>query len=205
MKVTAPLICLTVILYVGALTPGPAGESWTLAHDIALMSKSPSGGALKDETVTADLYRPNVEGRVPAAVIVNSSGGVSAQTDHFYARLLAEHGVAALVVDSFRPRGVRETMSNQRFVNQSQSAADAVGGFRWLAGQPWADRNRIMAGMSRGGSQRWTRPSTPIELIFAGTRRQVRRPRCNLSCLHDPERECTHHRSPDLFPAFGAR
>ena len=119
MKITVPLFYLTAILCVGAQTPGSAGESWTLAHDIALMSKSPSGGALKDETVTADLYRPNVEGRVPAAVIVNSSGGVSAQTDHFYARLLAEHGIPALVVDSFCPRGVRESMSNQRLVNQS--------------------------------------------------------------------------------------
>ena len=153
MKVTAPLFCLTAILCVGAQTPGPAGERWTLAHDIALVSKSPSGGVLKNETVTADLYRPNVEGQVPAAVIINSSGGVSAQTDHFYARLLGDNGVAALVVDSFRPRGVRETMSNQRLVNQSQSAADAVGGFRWLADQPWADRNRIIVlGMSRGGS-----------------------------------------------------
>jgi TPR repeat protein/dienelactone hydrolase len=153
MKAIARVICLTVVLCIGAMAPGAAGENWTLIHDIALLSKSPSGRGLKDETVTADLYRPNVEGRVPAAVIINSSGGVSAQTDHFYARLLAEHGVAALVVDSFRPRGVRETMSNQRLVNQSQSAADAVGGFRWLVGQPWADRDRIIVlGMSRGGS-----------------------------------------------------
>ena len=153
MKVIARVICLTSVLCIGAMAPGAAGENWTLIHDIVLLSKSPSGRGLKDETVTADLYRPTVEGRVPAAVIINSSGGVSAQTDHFYARLLAEHGVAALVVDSFRPRGVRETVSNQRLVNQSQSGADAVGGFRWLAGQPWADRNRIIVlGMSRGGS-----------------------------------------------------
>jgi hypothetical protein len=54
-----------------------AGENWTLTHDIAILSKSPSGRVFKDETVTADLYRPNVEGRVPSAVIINSSGGVS--------------------------------------------------------------------------------------------------------------------------------
>jgi len=101
MKVIARVICLTVVLCIGAMAPGAAGENWTLIHDIALLSKSPSGRGLKDETVTADLYRPNVEGRVPAAVIINSSGGVSAQTDHFYARLLTEHGVAALVVTAF--------------------------------------------------------------------------------------------------------
>ena len=59
----------------------------------------------------------------------------------------------ALVVDSFGPRGVRETMSDQRRVRQSQSAADAIAGFRWLVQQNWIDRGRIIVlGMSRGGS-----------------------------------------------------
>src|SRR6266571_4225340 len=127
-----PLFCLAAILFLGATAPGAAGENWTLTHDIALLSQSPSGRQLKDEKITADLYRPKVDDRVPAAVIINSSGGVSAHTEHFYARLLADHGVAALVVDSFAPRGVRETSSDQRRVGQSQSAADAVAGFRWL-------------------------------------------------------------------------
>jgi dienelactone hydrolase len=92
-------------------------------------------------------------GRIAAAVIINSSGGVTAHTEHFYARLLADHGVAALVVDSFTPRGVGETDTDQTQVAQSQSAADAVAGFRWLAGQAWADRSRIIVlGMSRGGT-----------------------------------------------------
>ena len=152
-KVLAYLVCMTTALCFDSATCNAAGDNWTLSHDISISSKSPSGRAFKNETITADLYRPNVEGRVPSAVIINSSGGVSAHTDHFYARLLAEHGVAALVVDSFRPRGVRETMSNQRLVNQSQSAADAVGGFRWLAGQSWSDSNRIIVlGLSRGGA-----------------------------------------------------
>src|SRR4051812_31869722 len=151
MKSIVHLACLATVLCFA--TASTAGENWTRTHDVAILSKSPSGRVLKDEMVSAELYRANVEGRVPAAVIINSSGGVSAQTEHFYARLLAEHGVAALVVDRFCPRGVRETVSSQRLVNQSQSAADAVGGFRWLAGQPWADRDRIIVlGMSRGGS-----------------------------------------------------
>ena len=130
-----------------------ASERWTLTHDVVLVSKAPKGGVLIDEKVTADLYRPKIDDRVPAAVIINSSGGVSAHTEHYYARLLADNGIAALVVDSFTPRGVRETSTDQRRVNQSQSAADAVAGFRWLAGQAWADRSRIIVlGMSRGGS-----------------------------------------------------
>src|SRR3954466_11198021 len=95
MKIIAHLVCLTAILCLGTAVSDAAGENWTLTHDVAILSKSPSGRAFKDETVTADLYRPKVEGRVPAAVIINSSGGVTAHTDHFHARLLAEHGVAA--------------------------------------------------------------------------------------------------------------
>jgi len=152
MKITA-LWCVATISLFGTTALGAAGENWTLTHDIALLSKSPSGRQLKDEKVTADLYRPKGDGPVPAAVIINSSGGVSAHTEHFYARLLADQGVAALVVDSFAPRGVRETSSDQRRVNQSQSAADAVAGFRWLVNQSWVDRSRIIVlGMSRGGS-----------------------------------------------------
>jgi hypothetical protein len=153
MRTCAHLIGVAIIAYFGTIACGAAGENWTLTHEIALLSKSPSGRGLKDENITADLYRPSVDGRVPSAVIINSSGGVSAHTEHFYARLLAEHGIAALVVDSFGPRGVRETMSNQSLVGQSQSAADAIAGFRWLAGQPWTNRNQIIVlGLSRGGS-----------------------------------------------------
>jgi TPR repeat protein/dienelactone hydrolase len=145
------LAVLTVVL--GTSQPGGASETWTLTHDIALVSKSPNGGKLIDEKITADLYRPKSDDQVPAAVIINSSGGVSAHTEHYYARLLAEYGVAALVVDSFAPRGVRETSSDQRQVNQSQSAADAVAGYRWLANQVWTNRSRIIVvGLSRGAT-----------------------------------------------------
>jgi len=150
---TIAYLCLGALLSLGTMTRGAAGENWTLNHDIAFVSKSPIGSRLKEERITADLYRPKIDDRVAAAVIINSSGGVSAHTEHFYARLLAEHGVAALVVDSFAPRGVRETSSDQSRVNQSQSAADAVAGFRWFATQAWVDRSRIVVlGLSRGGS-----------------------------------------------------
>lgn len=90
---------------------------------------------------------------MPAAVIINSSGGVQPHTEHHYARVLAGAGMAALVVDSFTPRGVRRTGDDQTRVWQVQSDADAVAGFRWLAAQPWTDPRRIVVlGMSRGGA-----------------------------------------------------
>ena len=80
--IVAALVCLAVP-GLGPAAAEPATENWTLTHDIAISTKSPQGRVLKNETVTADLYRPNVEGRIPAAVIINSSGGVTAHTDHF--------------------------------------------------------------------------------------------------------------------------
>jgi dienelactone hydrolase len=129
-----------------------AADEWTFTADIPLVSSLPVGGKMLEEKITADLLRPKIDGRAPAAVIINSSGGVSAHTELFYGRLLAAHGVAALVVDSFTPRGVRRTTDDQSRVWQTKSNADAAAGFRWLAKQPWVDVSRIIVlGMSRGG------------------------------------------------------
>ena len=85
-------------------------------------------------------------------MIINSSGGITAHTELFYGRLLAQNGVAALVVDSFAPRGIRRTTTDQSQLRRSQSVADAAAGFRWLAAQPWIDASRIIVmGMSKGG------------------------------------------------------
>src|SRR5689334_15104055 len=105
-----PVWMCSALLLACAAGAASANEHWSLTHEIELVSKEPRfRGPLVDKKITADLYRPKVDGKVPAAVIINSSGGISAHTEHYYARILAEHGVAALVVDSFAPRGVRET------------------------------------------------------------------------------------------------
>jgi TPR repeat protein/dienelactone hydrolase len=127
-------------------------ELWSLTRDIEIISRWPQRDRMQEDRITADLYRPHTEGRIPAAVIINSSGGITAHTELFYARVFARNGIAALVIDSFRPRGVRRTGDDQTRVAQSQSNADAIAGFRWLAEQSWVDPSRIIVlGMSRGG------------------------------------------------------
>src|SRR4051812_33155622 len=71
-------------------------ERWTLTQDIALVSRWPAGRQMREDKVTADLYRPKIDGKLPAAVIINSSGGVMPHIEMYYGRLLASHGVAAL-------------------------------------------------------------------------------------------------------------
>lgn len=132
--------------------PGSGADDWTATTDIPLVSKWPRGKATQSDNITADLFRSTRQGRLPAVVIVNSSGGVTAHTELYYARLLASHGMAALVVDSFTPRGIRNTVADQSQLRTGQSAADAAAGFRWLSAQPWVDPARIIVlGMSKGG------------------------------------------------------
>ena len=56
--------------------------------------------------VTATIYWPAAQGPVPAVVIHHGSGGVSDAREGRYAREMVVMGVAGVVIDSFRPRGV---------------------------------------------------------------------------------------------------
>jgi len=144
------------IFLITSLIPvaGSAQEyPWTLTHDIALTTQVRIAGVLREEHVTADLYRPLAEGRVPAAVFTSGSGGVGSAVELYYARVLARQGMASLVIDSFQPRGVLRTSQDQTVVRMQQQTADAVAGFRWLAAQPNIDPTRIVViGLSRGGT-----------------------------------------------------
>ena len=99
----------------GAVAAGRAeaqGEAWTFAPRLRLVSRRPTvSGALRENRVTGDLYSPRgvAAGRVPAAILINSSGGVPAYAEQHCARTLAREGVTALVVAGFLPRGVRRT------------------------------------------------------------------------------------------------
>jgi dienelactone hydrolase len=133
-------------------TPGFAAETWTVTRDVALTSRPRVPGGVREEKIIADLFRPNRSGRLPAAVIINSSGGVLPFVELNYASVLASNGAVALVVDSFMPRGVRRTSDDQSRLYYSQSVADAVAGFQWLSSQPFVDPARIFVmGMSKGG------------------------------------------------------
>jgi dienelactone hydrolase len=132
-------------------TPAVADETWTVTRDIPLTSHPRIEGTVRDEKIVADLFRPNRSGRLPAAVIINSSGGVLPFVEMNYASVLASNGAVALVVDSFMPRGVRRTSDDQTRMFYVQSVADAAAGFQWLASQPWVDPARIFVmGMSKG-------------------------------------------------------
>ena len=150
-------------------TPGFADDSWTVTRDIALTSR-PRYGAVREEKIIADLFRPNRSGRLPAAVIMNSSGGVLPFVEMNYANVLASNGAAVLVVDSFMPRGVRRTSDDQTRVSYAQSIADAVAGYQWLSSQPFVDPARIIVmGMSKGAAVAVDTASQASRQLFGAT------------------------------------
>jgi dienelactone hydrolase len=91
--------------------------------------------------------------KIPAIIIVHGSGGVRPERELAYAREFQKLGVAAVVVDSFAPRGIKTTTSNQDPVSSYDMLVDAVATLKVIARHPAIDPARIgMIGFSKGGT-----------------------------------------------------
>jgi dienelactone hydrolase len=108
----------------------------------------------KHITLLADLRLPkNVNGKLPAIILSHGSGGVRAEREYAYARAFNEWGVAAVVVDSFGPRGIHSTVSDQSPVSAVDMLGDAVAVLKAAARHPAIDPTRIaLIGFSKGGT-----------------------------------------------------
>ena len=102
--------------------------------------------------ITATLYMPAAARPIPAMVIISSSGGVIDWIEGYYARELTRHGIAALVVDSFGPRGVRHVVFDQSLVTSWDMENDAFAALAVLQKDARIDSSRIgIMGLSKGG------------------------------------------------------
>jgi dienelactone hydrolase len=118
-------------------------------------------------TVTGELYLPpKATGPLPALVLMHGSGGLEGPTGtniRKWAGTFAGWGVAALVVDSFGPRGIKETGSNQGQLSGAADDADALAALKVLAADPRIDKNRIgVVGWSRGGTAALSTALEPV-------------------------------------------
>gem|GEM_PF-614937 len=95
------------------------------------------------------LFRPNVDGRRPAVIILVSGDGL--QLSHLsWAKLLADWGYVALIIDSFRSRGGTEAKDTPSV----GMPADAMNGARYLKSLEFVDGNKVgLMGFSMGGSR----------------------------------------------------
>ena len=103
-------------------------------------------------SVVADFYRPDGPGPFPAVVLLHGCEGVS-ELNHRWARWLRERRYAALIVDSWKSRGVTQTCSfSIPDPASTERLDDALGALRHLQAMPDIDRRRIaVIGWSNGG------------------------------------------------------
>ena len=145
-----------VLLFLFCLTTIPfATTCLVFAQSAAveqLAFETNPGPNVKPVKLEAKLYLPQSNAPLPAMVIINSSGGVLDQVEGYYARELVKHGIAALVVDSFKPRGVRNVTADQNLVTSWLMENDAFAALAELQKDKRIDATRIgLMGVSKGG------------------------------------------------------
>ena len=142
----------SLLMLAGCISPAaeaPSGGIETVAFDTNI----PPASNLKPVRLSARLFTPTAQRPVAAVVITPSSGGVQETREIWYARALVAAGIAALVIDSFGPRGVTSTVADQSLVTAWQTENDAFAGLAFLARDPRIDAGRIgVLGVSKGGS-----------------------------------------------------
>lgn len=91
----------------------------------------------------------------PAMVVLHGSGGISPGREMSYGRLLADAGIAAIVLDYYAPRGITDDtnyMLRVVSVTEFDAIADAYGAYQLLSTHPAIDAERIgVMGLSYGG------------------------------------------------------
>ena len=102
------------------------------------------------------VFKPSGPGPFPVALILHGCGGKTPFLET-YAQVAVEAGYAAVVVDSFKPRGM-SSLDAKLFVCTGAAlqglkrSGDIFAVLAWLESQPWADANRVfLAGWSHGG------------------------------------------------------
>jgi dienelactone hydrolase len=91
-----------------------------------------------------------------------SSGGIHDNHEGRYVREAVAMRVAAVVIDSFGPRGVRSTVQGQTAVTSQDFNRDALAAPKALGTYPRLDRSRIgIVGFSKGGTLHARRQRRP--------------------------------------------
>lgn len=132
---------------------GPAGAQ--NVEDVGFPGNViPGSDAIQPVQLKARLYLPaGVAAPWSVMVISPSSGGVNPRIDGFYAERLTQAGIAALSVDSFASRGLKNSIYDQSKLSPWTSENDAVGALRWLSADRRFRRDRIgVTGVSKGGA-----------------------------------------------------
>jgi dienelactone hydrolase len=119
-----------------------------------------------DSSSPAELYLPGGTPPSAAVVVLHGCNGIG-RHEREWGRRLAQWGFAALLIDSFRPRGYTEVCNRGRLVPPEAQARDAFDGAAYLRAAPAVRARRVgVIGFSHGG---WA----VLKAVLAGV---VRRP-----------------------------
>lgn len=144
------LLSLRALVLVSALGLGASAASAQDVEKIKLERQAHG----KPIALPVEIHWPKTAAaKAPAFIIIHGSAGVRAQRELAYARRFNELGVAAVVMDSFTPRGVQRTVNDQRSVTDAEMLGDTIAVLKTVARNPRIDAARIGAiGFSKGGS-----------------------------------------------------
>jgi dienelactone hydrolase len=121
-------------------------------------------------TAAAELYQPNEPEPYPAVVVLHGCNGVG-RHEQLWAQQLAGWGYVALLVDSFRPRGVASVCNEGMLVPPRLQAQDAFAAAAYLRSRSDVVGGRIgVIGFSHGG---WA----VLNAVQAGLARPAKVPR----------------------------
>ncbi|MBI3561599.1 MAG: dienelactone hydrolase family protein [Gammaproteobacteria bacterium] len=87
-----------------------------------------------------------------AVVLVHGSGGWSDFREGYYGRALRAAGYAALAIDTFGPRGIKQTINDQSQISVLQMTRDAFAARRLLLARGFAAERLAIMGFSKGGA-----------------------------------------------------
>jgi dienelactone hydrolase len=144
------LACLAGCAASGTVTTLADGRSGVMPI-LSRTLPTRAGAVEQPGIVTGDLSLPAGHEQVPAVIVLHSCAGITPSIAE-WARALNAMGYAALTLDSFTPRGVREICTGHTSVNPGSRLADLFRAHELLVTHPRVDPERIgVLGFSHGG------------------------------------------------------
>jgi dienelactone hydrolase len=135
-----------------ASPPGEAVSFQSLTFSVGTSTAfMPPSGEGMPAGVSGFLAVPPGTDALPAVVLMHGCQGISG-AEVGWATTLNRLGIATLVVDSFRGRGIAETCTGKEFLHAASALVDAYRALDLLAANPRIDPSRIaIMGFSLGG------------------------------------------------------
>lgn len=91
--------------------------------------------------------------KVPAVMLLHGTTGIIKAREWVYAERFAKMGIASIIIDTFTPRGIKDTLKDQGVVSAAQMSDDALRVLQTVANHPKLKGDKIaLMGFSKGGA-----------------------------------------------------